>query len=98
MIRLVNVSKTYNAGKKDELEVLKNVSVTFPDNGIIALCGRSGSGINGQSPSLEKARRTRPGAERKEDLLLRQGIEGDEETNRGDYGNPEHHLWLLPER
>lgn len=44
MIRLVNVSKTYNSGKKDELEVLKNVNVTFPDNGIIALCGRSGSG------------------------------------------------------
>lgn len=44
MLKLINVNKTYNRGKIDEIHVLKDINVEFPDCGMIALCGKSGSG------------------------------------------------------
>ncbi|MBP3238784.1 MAG: ATP-binding cassette domain-containing protein [Lachnospiraceae bacterium] len=44
MLKLRNINKTYNRGRKDEITVLKDVNADFPRRGMIALCGRSGSG------------------------------------------------------
>ncbi len=44
MIRLEHVDKTFNAGKDDELHVLQDICLEFPDRGMYALCGKSGSG------------------------------------------------------
>ena len=43
MIRLVNISKTYTTGKV-RVEALKNVNLTFGDNGLSFIVGKSGSG------------------------------------------------------
>lgn len=43
MIKLVNISKTYTTGKV-RVEALKNVNLTFGDNGLCFIVGKSGSG------------------------------------------------------
>lgn len=43
MIKLVNISKTYTTGKV-WVEALKNVNLTFGDNGLSFIVGKSGSG------------------------------------------------------
>ena len=44
MIELRSVDKTYNINKKNNVEALKNVSLRFPDKGIVFIVGESGSG------------------------------------------------------
>ena len=43
MYRLVNVSKTYGKGN-GSVNVLKSVSLSFPDVGLVSILGKSGSG------------------------------------------------------
>ena len=43
MYRLVNVSKTYGKGNSS-VNVLKSVSLSFPDVGLVSILGKSGSG------------------------------------------------------
>ena len=43
-MRLLNVNKYFNKGKSNELHVLNNVSVDFPETGLVAIMGQSGSG------------------------------------------------------
>ena len=44
MIKLDHLDKYYNKGKSNEIHVINDVSVEFPDHGMIALFGRSGCG------------------------------------------------------
>ena len=44
MIRLENVNKYFNKGKKNEIQVIKNTSLEFEKTGLVALLGPSGSG------------------------------------------------------
>ncbi len=44
MIELKKVNKFFNKGKKNELHVINNTSLTLPDVGLIALLGPSGCG------------------------------------------------------
>lgn len=44
MIRVENISKTYNGHSKNKTQVLKNVSFELPDKGLFAIYGKSGSG------------------------------------------------------
>ncbi len=44
MISLINVTKTYNRKKRNAVRALNNVSVRFPDKGMVFLMGKSGSG------------------------------------------------------
>ncbi len=44
MITLKALNKYYNKNKNNELHVLKNVSITLPDKGMVVLLGPSGSG------------------------------------------------------
>lgn len=44
MIKLNNVDKKFNKGKKNEIHVLNDVNLTFPDKGLVVLLGASGSG------------------------------------------------------
>lgn len=44
MIELVNCTKSYHSGKKNQVDVLKNITITIPDHCFIAICGKSGSG------------------------------------------------------
>ena len=46
MIQLTDVCKSYYRGSRNEIEVLKNINLSLPDKGLIALCGKSGSGNN----------------------------------------------------
>ena len=43
-MRLLNVNKYFNKGKSNELHVLNNISVDFPETGLVAIMGQSGSG------------------------------------------------------
>ncbi len=43
MIKLVNVSKSFN-DKSGEVKILDDVNLTFPNNGFVAICGKSGCG------------------------------------------------------
>lgn len=44
MINLNKIKKVYNLGQIDECVALQNISVTFPDSGLVLLEGESGSG------------------------------------------------------
>ena len=43
-MRLINVNKYFNKGKSNELHVLNNISLDFPESGFVAIMGQSGSG------------------------------------------------------
>lgn len=44
MLTIKNLNKYFNKGKKNELHVINNTSLTLEDNGLIALLGPSGCG------------------------------------------------------
>ncbi len=44
MIKLNSLDKFYNKGKINEIHVINNTSITFPDTGLVALTGPSGCG------------------------------------------------------
>ena len=44
MIELKNVSKVYKSKKAADTVALKNVSIKFPEKGLIFILGKSGSG------------------------------------------------------
>lgn len=44
MIELRNVHKYYNRGKSNEIHVINNTSLTFPETGLVTLLGPSGCG------------------------------------------------------
>lgn len=44
MIEIKNVNKYFNKGKKNEIHVINDTSLTLPDNGLVALLGESGCG------------------------------------------------------
>ena len=44
MIKLVNVYKYFNRGKKNEVKAIDNTSLDLPDKGIVTLLGPSGCG------------------------------------------------------
>lgn len=44
MIEIKNVNKYFNKGKKNEIHVINDTSLTLPDSGLVALLGESGCG------------------------------------------------------
>lgn len=44
MLKITNLNKYFNKGKKNELHVINNTSITLEDNGLVALLGPSGCG------------------------------------------------------
>lgn len=44
MIRIENLEKYYNRGKKNENHVLKTINLEFPDHGLVCITGESGCG------------------------------------------------------
>ena len=44
MIEIKNLNKYFNKGKKNEIHVINNTSLSLPDNGLVALLGESGCG------------------------------------------------------
>lgn len=44
MIKLENINKTYNLGKTNEFQALKDVSITIKDKEMVAIIGKSGAG------------------------------------------------------
>ena len=44
MIKLVNVYKYFNKGKKSEVRAIDNTSIDLPEKGIVTLLGPSGCG------------------------------------------------------
>ncbi len=44
MIKLENVNKYFNRRKKNQIHVINNTSLSFENNGLVALLGNSGSG------------------------------------------------------
>lgn len=44
MLRLDSINKSFNTGKANEISVLKDVSLSFPDAGLFVILGPSGSG------------------------------------------------------
>ena len=44
MIKLTNLNKYYNKGKSNEIHVINNTTLEFPEKGLIALTGPSGCG------------------------------------------------------
>ena len=44
MIRLENLQKFFNKGKSNEIHVINDVTLDFPDHGMVAIFGRSGCG------------------------------------------------------
>ncbi len=44
MIEIRNLSKIYNSKKNNEVVALDNISITFPENGLVFILGKSGSG------------------------------------------------------
>ena len=44
MIELKNVYKTYNLGKSNAFEALKDISLTIEDGEMVAVTGKSGAG------------------------------------------------------
>lgn len=44
MIKLTNINKYFNKGKSNEIHVINNTSLKFPDKGLVAITGPSGCG------------------------------------------------------
>ena len=44
MIELKNVSKIYKSKKAKDTIALKNISIKFPEKGLVFIIGKSGSG------------------------------------------------------
>lgn len=44
MIKLTNLDKFFNKGKRNEIHVINNASIELPDKGIVTFFGHSGSG------------------------------------------------------
>ena len=44
MIELKNVSKTYKSKKSTNTAALKDISIKFPEKGLVFILGKSGSG------------------------------------------------------
>lgn len=44
MIKVENINKYFNRHKKNQIHVINNTSITFPEKGLVALLGPSGSG------------------------------------------------------
>ena len=44
MIEIIDVNKTYNKGKANAFQALKDVSLTIEDGEMIAIIGKSGAG------------------------------------------------------
>lgn len=44
MIKLQNINKYFNKGKSNQIHVLKNINLEFPETGLIVIHGVSGSG------------------------------------------------------
>ena len=44
MIRIENLNKYYNKGRKNQIHVINNTNLSLPDKGLIALLGPSGCG------------------------------------------------------
>ncbi len=44
MLKVHNLEKYYNRNKKNEIHVLNDISLTFPQKGLVVLLGESGSG------------------------------------------------------
>lgn len=44
MIKLINVNKYFNKGKRNEIHVINNTNLTLNDNGLVAILGESGCG------------------------------------------------------
>ncbi len=44
MIKLTNLNKYFNRGKKNEIHVINNATLELPDHGIVTFFGHSGSG------------------------------------------------------
>ncbi len=44
MIKVNNLNKHFNKGKRNSIHVLNDVSIDFPETGLVVLLGRSGSG------------------------------------------------------
>jgi len=44
MIKLTSLNKYFNRGKTNEIHVINNTSIDFPDKGLVALTGPSGCG------------------------------------------------------
>ncbi|MBE6619490.1 MAG: ABC transporter ATP-binding protein/permease [Ruminococcaceae bacterium] len=44
MIRIKNLNKFFNKGRQNEIHVINNVDLEFPDSGMVAVFGKSGCG------------------------------------------------------
>ncbi|NLZ61456.1 MAG: ABC transporter ATP-binding protein, partial [Acholeplasmataceae bacterium] len=44
MIKISKINKYFNKGKQNEIHVINNTSITFPETGLVALTGPSGCG------------------------------------------------------
>src|SRR5690606_323009 len=44
MIKVTQLDKTFNKGSRNSIHVLNNVSMEFPEKGLVVLLGASGSG------------------------------------------------------
>ena len=44
MLNIKSVNKSFNIGKRNEISVLKDISLSFPDTGLFIIVGPSGSG------------------------------------------------------
>ena len=44
MIRINNLNKYYNKGRKNQIHVINNTSLELPSKGLVALLGPSGCG------------------------------------------------------
>ena len=44
MIKISNINKYYNKNKSNAIHVLNDISLELPDNGMVAIFGRSGCG------------------------------------------------------
>ena len=44
MIEIKNGTKIFSTGKQNEIVALNNINLTFPDIGLVVICGKSGCG------------------------------------------------------
>lgn len=43
MVKLENVNKYFNKGKRNEIHIIDNTSLEFGNNGLVAILGASGA-------------------------------------------------------